>query len=372
MRSGRDAGSGPARWRVAVGLLAVLLLGSTGCGTPVNPGPAPTTEPTPTPGVPPTRGSSPTRAPSSTTAPATAAATPTQRAPSPATPPLPTASATAPPTASATPLPTRPQTTTPPTTAPAAPTATATPLPVPVIHAFTAGTDIADPGDTLVLSWESSGATEAQLYKLFYSGQLPPDGWDVPVTGSYTFTLSPDEVNWVSFFLYVRDDAQRHASATTTVVLRCRYTWAFQPAPEELCPTERLVSAAAEQAFERGTMLWVEAEDAIYVLYAGQEASPKWERFTDEWDPGEPEQDPALEPPPGRQQPQRGFGLVWREQPGVRLRLGWAIEQEQGFTTTMQRTTRYKYNAWYLLARDGCVWYLGPERSSWRKIAPAD
>ncbi len=42
-----------------------------------------------------------------------------------------------------------------------------------------------------------------------------------------------------------------------------------------------------------------------------------------------------------------GLGLVWRERPGVRDGLGWAVEGEQGFTTIMQRTTRFKYNAWY-------------------------
>jgi hypothetical protein len=50
--------------------------------------------------------------------------------------------------------------------------------------------------------------------------------------------------------------------------------------------------------------------------------------------------------------------------------LGWAVDEEQGYTTVMQRTTRYKYKALYLLALDGGVWYLGPEGSSWDKLQP--
>jgi hypothetical protein len=117
-------------------------------------------------------------------------------------------------------------------------------------------------------------------------------------------------------------------------------------------------------------MIWVGAEDAIYVLYSGEQMTTRWDRFEDEWDPGELDRDPDLTPPPGLQQPIRGFGLVWRTKPYVRERLGWAVDQERGYTTVKQRTTRYKYNAWYLLALDDDVWYLGPERSSWDKLQP--
>lgn len=230
--------------------------------------------------------------------------------------------------------------------------------------------EIADPGDTIVLEWACTGTTHAILYKLFYSGQLPADGWYVPPTGSYTYTISEDETNWVSFMLFAYDEADAYASAGETVELRCQDVWFFAPAPHDICPTAPVVSWAAEQNFERGVMIWIEAEDAIYVLYDSPQAYPHWDRFPDEWDLGEPESDPSLEPPPGLQQPVRGFGLVWREQDYVREQLGWAVEQEQGYRTVMQRTTRYKYNSWYLLARDGGVWYLGPERSEWDKISP--
>jgi hypothetical protein len=69
-------------------------------------------------------------------------------------------------------------------------------------------------------------------------------------------------------------------------------------------------------------------------------------------------------------QPQRGFGLVWREEPTIRDRLGWALATESGGDTAVQRTSYYKYNHTYLKALDGNVWHLFPERSDWEKLVP--
>jgi hypothetical protein len=241
----------------------------------------------------------------------------------------------------------------------------------PTILDFRADVDTADPGDTVTLTWSTLGATRAILYKLFYSGQLSSDGRDVAPSGSMTYTIPLEERNWVNLMLYVEDDAGNNTMATVSIELRCPDPWFFTPPPEDICPTEPLISRAAEQHFERGTMVWLEAERAIYVLYGGDVVGSRWHRFDDTWDETLPDRDPDLEPPAGLQQPVRGFGWVWREQPGVRDALGWATDQERAFTSVMQRTTRYKYNAWYLLALDGDVWALGPEGSSWDSLTPS-
>jgi hypothetical protein len=153
---------------------------------------------------------------------------------------------------------------------------------------------------------------------------------------------------------------------TLEIPLRCPDSWFFAN-PPEICPARpALVSAGAEQHFQGGVMLWLAAEDRIYVLYAGGQ-DPEWGAFTDEWDPGEPENDPTLLPPTGFYQPVRGFGQVWREQPGVRDRLGWAIGEEVAYQTAVQRTSYAKYNESYIQAMDGGVWLLEAERSGWRK-----
>jgi hypothetical protein len=223
------------------------------------------------------------------------------------------------------------------------------------------------------LEWESSGASAAVLYPILPSGQLPASGWEVTPSGVYTYEIPSETRNWSGFYLYVYDEAEpeRGSGANLSVRLRCPVPWFFAP-PPDVCGADPVPSYAAEQHFEHGTMVWMEERDSIFVLYDDEQPSPKWERFDDEWDESQPERDPALTPPDGLFQPVRGFGLVWREHPHVRDRLGWAVDQEMGFNTIMQGTTRYKYNSLYLRALDGDVWHLGPERSSWEKISVAE
>lgn len=249
------------------------------------------------------------------------------------------------------------------------PTATPTIAPQPRILSFEVAPQKVDPGDTVTLTWTSEGGNGATLYRLLQSGQFPEHGINVPTIGSITYTIDPQARNWVNFLLYVSGGGQASDNAGASVILHCPDEWFFSPPPDEnVCPTAPLTSPAAEQTFQEGVMLWIEAEDAIYVLYEEDGYTTRWSRFQDEWQEGDPTRDPSLQPPSGLQQPIRGFGLVWRAHSYVRERLGWAVEPERGYQTTIQRTTRYKYNATYIRARDGGVWYLGPERSSWDKL----
>ena len=248
------------------------------------------------------------------------------------------------------------------------PTATRTKEPRPVVLSFRAQTDPVDPGDTVTVFWDTVGATSVVLYKMWPSGQISAAGIELPISGTYDYQLSEYDQNWASFLLYASDEAGNQAQATVEVSIRCTYRWFLSPPPEDICPTEPLDSPAAQQHFEHGVMIWVEKEDAVYVLYGQPLYTTHWTRFEDLWEEGEPEQDDSITAPEGLQQPRRGFGLVWREQPQVREQLGWAIAGEKAYTTVLQLTTRYKYNARYLLAVDGSVWHLGPEGSSWAQI----
>jgi hypothetical protein len=282
--------------------------------------------------------------------------------------PIPPTQAAQPTQAKPTPEPTKPSTPS------AAPTAIPTPAPTvaenatsdPAIIYFKANVQEADPGDTILLEWKVVGADHAVLYRIPPSQQLPLSGWEVDASGSYSYDIPSDDRNTVSFQLYAFDASGEYVVAYLNVDLRCPDIWFFSP-PAEECPGAPLVSQAAEQHFERGIMIWIEDKDRIYILY-DDGATPKWESYTDTWDESQPDHDPGLTSPDGLYQPVRGFGLVWRQNPRVRERLGWAVGQEQGFETTMQHTTFFKYNATYIGALDGNVWYLGPEQNSWEKI----
>lgn len=238
----------------------------------------------------------------------------------------------------------------------------------PQIVSFTANVSIADPGDTITLSWETQNATTVTLYHLF--GGVLSTFWPVEPTGSMTYTISSSSRNSDSFAMYASNNEFPYASASLMVSLTCPYAWFFTPAPD-VCPQDgALLSASAEQQFEQGIMIWVAEEGRIYVLFDDTMYTDGWNVYTDEWQEGDPVDDPSLVPPPGFYQPQRGFGLVWREQPQVRDRLGWAEAPGVGGNTAVQRTSYFKYNHIYLKALDSNIWHLLPERSDWEKFTP--
>ena len=249
----------------------------------------------------------------------------------------------------------------PPTTPPVGPT-----ISNPQIEYFRASPETADPGDTITLEWMTTGAITVTLWKLAPTGQFSAF-WDVDGAGTFVYDIGEHERNQSRFALYAGDAQGETNSATLSVALRCPDSWFFS-SPPDICPAEAaVVSAGAEQRFENGIMLWVGGEDRIYVLF-DDGASPNWTAFPDEWDSGEPDRDPNLNPPPGLFQPVRGFGLVWREGQGVRERIGWATAEESPYPTAVQRPSYAKYNETYIRAADGAIWKLLPERSGWEKI----
>ena len=281
--------------------------------------------------------------------------------------------AAAPESSTPTPVPptaTQPATPMPPASTPS-PVPTLTPVPDegPVVVYFRAdvGADKehpeADPGDTITLEWQATGATYAVLTHLLPTGQAG-QFWEVETSGSMAYAIPVESRNSETFDLFVADDAGRSVRAGLVVTLRCPDTWFFSPAPDE-CPSgPAVLTDGAEQRFERGVMLWNKAEGAIYVLF-DDGGGGSWKVYPDRWAEGEPASDPDIVPPAGRYQPVRGFGLVWREESGVRDRLGWAVGEEAGYQTAIQRTARFKYNEVYIKALDGGVWALGPEGSEW-------
>ncbi|MGD2079328.1 MAG: hypothetical protein PVH18_13170, partial [Chloroflexota bacterium] len=121
-------------------------------------------------------------------------------------------------------------------------------------------------------------------------------------------------------------------TGVATVTADCEFDYFFQPAPETCPAGEAIASPAAEQPFEGGVMIWLEATGSIIVFFE----DGRWQRFEDTWAEGQPENDPAMTPPEGLFQPIRGFGKLWREQPQVREALGWALGVELGFESMIQ------------------------------------
>jgi hypothetical protein len=154
-------------------------------------------------------------------------------------------------------------------------------------------------------------------------------------------------------------------AATTPTATPCAYDYFFTPAPP-LCPREAAVeSAAAEQPFTGGVMIWLESAGAIYVFFP----DGQWQRFADTWTEAEAESDATLTPPAGLYQPVRGFGKVWREHADVQERLGWATSVELGYTSAVQRpVSETGEEIIFLRTYNGQVFYLNelePGRGTW-------
>ncbi len=242
--------------------------------------------------------------------------------------------------------------------------------PLPVIDFFEANVEVADPGDTIELSWSTTNAVSVTIYHLLPTGQLGTF-WHVAMSGTMTYTIDVNSRNHTQFLMFASNVVGEWVSASVQVILNCPDTWFFVPAPNSCPVTAALVSNGAEQHFEHGSMLWVEDEGRIYVLFDDNLSTTAWMAYADEWEEGMPEDDPTIIPPPGFFQPQRGFGLVWREQMSgglsVRDRLGWAVDVEAGYETAVQRTSN-SYSDTYVRAVDGNVWRLFPEHSDWEKV----
>lgn len=254
---------------------------------------------------------------------------------------------------------------TPTPTPPVWPTSTPLPGPQPAIVYFSVSPAEVDPGQSATLAWRAIGQ-EAYIITLDPFGRLTNDAVRVPLSGTLTISTSVYHYNQVMYLLSVVSGSARVAQGVS-LKLTCLHDWFFAAAPD-VCPREAATPGpGAEQHFEGGTMVWVGEWDSIFVLYNDTSVGA-WSLFTDHWNEGEPESDPDIVPPAGFYQPIRGFGKVWRENPQVRERLGYAVDREQGYSIQAQRTSYPKYNSFYLLALDGNVWHMGPEGSSWEKI----
>lgn len=177
--------------------------------------------------------------------------------------------------------------------------------------------------------------------------------------------------NFMQFMLNVHDPRlNKDLQAFASVTIRCPDVWFFPDGPAS-CPQSPVISGgAAIQHFEHGIMIWLQPRDSIYILYADEQYSPKWDIRQDNFVDGQPESDPSLVPPKGKFQPIRGFGLVWRDdqyQPVIRVRdrLDWAIDEEQPFQSALQCNSAVKYTTCYLKDDRGRTIELKPERSAW-------
>jgi hypothetical protein len=213
------------------------------------------------------------------------------------------------------------------------------------IEYFTTDAVTVHPGDAVTLYWSITGIDQALIYRLNDDGSHD-QVWQVRRSGSVTVITRTTDKLQTRFTISVGDSMGRiertlaipltgGQCADNKLTATAAPGWFFAPSPTECPGMAPLLTAAAQQPFEHGQMIWMGSQTQIYVLF-NDGKTPAWNVYNDTFKDGQPDRDSSLNPPANLTQPIRGFGLIWRAQPTVRDRLGWAIGAEQGFDGAYQ------------------------------------
>jgi hypothetical protein len=260
-------------------------------------------------------------------------------------------------------------------------------LVAPEVGYFVAFPREVQPGEESLLFWSTSGGSAAAVYA------LNPDGsrgqsWSVAAEGSLSVT--PRATGRDAVYVLAVTNGITTVEQRVYITTTCDQFWFFSPPPEEGCPDGLPGSMqAVTQPFERGRMFWLSQTGEILVLFsdlptvvdqiegddqeqAGAVSPPAWVRLSDPYIEGEPEIDETILPPEGLFQPRRGFGKLWRETPGMRDRLGWALGEEIGFEMTFQSEAFGESEQLYFTDELGAVVRLVPDGQGWLVVAYLD
>lgn len=155
---------------------------------------------------------------------------------------------------------------------------------------------------------------------------LPVGSFDAPLISKTEIGGAPELVFHNESFAWIG------TSGPTPPV--CTHAWFVRSSTlDGTCPSGPALSQPmAVQHFERGLMVWFGDNRSILTLIDNGDGSyiTLFGNTADTWKEGDPIDDPALTPPAGLRQPVRGFGKIWRSN-NLRGRLGWAIDNEQGY-----------------------------------------
>ncbi len=249
--------------------------------------------------------------------------------------------------------------------------------PGPAIGSFSVQVEDAPAGGKrLTFAWSTSGATSVRIV----SGAAQRFQVQLPVAASGTQTVEWADTYYANptMTLIAADEEGHEARQSVTADWPCRYSYFF-PSPPVACPLyEPTLTEAAEQPFEHGRMVWLREQRRAEAVIGPQVLvffdDGACHQYDDTWVEGEPESDPDLVPPEGYLQPVRGFGKVWREQPEVRSKLGWATAPEQGYEGAWQPQMRESLpGVFYVRTRDGSVlevWSTGGTSGGWKALQP--
>lgn len=232
---------------------------------------------------------------------------------------------------------------------------------LPVINWFGATPDIVNRGESVTINWGTENL------KTLFVARLAPDErfadlhLNAPAVGSWNVLVPDYYVDNVSFALIGVDDADNQYAATTTIRIRCPYTYFFDISSAVICPASGFVDVSGGgQRFERGYLLWRADVRQMIVLYDDR----SYISYDDSWIEGEVVT-PLAEPPEGLTAPEGRFAKVWLNNLDVLNGLGWAVEPATLYDIRLQQSGDYQFARDYFSLPDGRVAYLVADEGKW-------
>lgn len=192
-------------------------------------------------------------------------------------------------------------------------------------------------------------------------------------TQTPTLTLTPTittTATATSFLLPTSEIVPLTQPVAAPVNQVCDSVWFFlEPRPESCPLNPPNASQGVYQTFQRGYMIWVGSQDAVYVIFSDG-VQPGWLVLRDYFDESRPEMaylnDPPIEEGVGLWQPRRGFGLIWRDNANVRDRLGAAtMPWEQPYSVQIQTS---RDGSIFLSQPTNVVFSLLPDGRNWSQF----
>jgi hypothetical protein len=235
------------------------------------------------------------------------------------------------------------------------------------VGAFVADPVIVPAGGMVTLAWQAQGPVVYVRIGWMYGDQFIEEVGGLPSSGAWILRVPDDGRELITYVVRVSDGISE-VTAQTMVRVRCGEGWFFSPAPPESgCPLPPLVTSFQEQAFERGTMVYIPALRVHYALVRGQAGYA----MTDTFAPGMPLIDPALNSviPAGLQQPRGAINLAWRTDKRLQAALGYAVGEARVYTGMHQRAVSAGGEVTYFSSSGGQVFQFA-DGKVWNVIAP--
>lgn len=259
---------------------------------------------------------------------------------------------------------------TPSDTATSTPTFTPT-LAAPQILSFGASATDATAGSTVTLAWLAI-ADSARLEQLTQQGGVMQSLLVTP-SGQYTWIAATQSGRAVYFRLTVTRNGIQ-SSQTIGINVLCQYNWFFgnQYAPANSgCPASGIATDGRYQSFERGVMLYVNA-NGLNRIYALTYDGSRYVGYINGWDGATLD---TTAPPSGRFMPQEMFNWAYYRSLSPtggswNAAIGWATANIVGGSRTIQWENAVGgQNPFYIDAPDSAVYrFSGGDSGTWSHL----